>query len=72
MKCNFSGSTKREDPFIYLENHEISQKRYFKYLSSIMDANGDIDVDVTHKIAVGWLKWRVTSGFCVINRSRLS
>lgn len=26
-----------------------------------MDAYGDIDEDVTHRIVVGWFKWRVAS-----------
>lgn len=45
MPCNFNGPTRKEIPFIYLENQKLSHKRHFKYLNSTMDANGDIDED---------------------------
>lgn len=28
----------------------------------MIDVNGDIDEDVKHRIAIGWLKWRAASG----------
>lgn len=59
MKCNFSGITWKEDPFIHQENHELRQKKHFKYLGSMINANEDIDEDITNQIAVKWLKWRV-------------
>ncbi|XP_070006271.1 membralin-like protein At1g60995 isoform X2 [Nicotiana sylvestris] len=34
----------------------------FKYLGSIIQKNGEIDEDVTHRIGVGWIKWRLASG----------
>lgn len=45
MKCNFSGDTRREDPLIHFENHELSQKSHFKYLGSIIDTKRAFDED---------------------------
>lgn len=42
----------RENSFIHLENHEWLQKGYFKYLGPMLNADGDIDEDVKHKIEV--------------------
>lgn len=40
----------------------MPQKAHFKYIRSMLDADGDIDEDVKHRIGVGWLKWRAASG----------
>ncbi|XP_071705069.1 uncharacterized protein [Rutidosis leptorrhynchoides] len=34
----------------------------FRYLGSILHNSGRIDEDVTHRIRVGWLKWRAAKG----------
>ncbi|KAK4372544.1 hypothetical protein RND71_007928 [Anisodus tanguticus] len=39
-----------------------SKKGSFKYLGSIIQGNGEIDDDVTHRIGPGWMKWRLASG----------
>jgi hypothetical protein len=31
-------------------------------MGSMLQNDGDIDEDVNHRIKVGWLKWRQTSG----------
>lgn len=51
-KCNFSDTTMKENSFINLENHELPQKGYFKYLSPMLNTDGDIDEDVKHRIAI--------------------
>lgn len=33
----------------------------YKYLGSMIQENGEIDEDVTHRIGVGWMKWRLAS-----------
>jgi hypothetical protein len=30
----------------------------FRYLGSMLQKDGDIDEDLSHRIKVGWLKWR--------------
>jgi hypothetical protein len=32
------------------------QKNTFRYLGSMLQKDGDIDEDVSHRIKVGWLK----------------
>ena len=36
--------------------------RHFKYLGSVVQDTGMIEEDVTHRIKVGWLKWRSATG----------
>ncbi|KAF3652937.1 putative D-cysteine desulfhydrase 1, mitochondrial [Capsicum annuum] len=40
----------------------IQKKKIFKYLGSMIQGNGEIDEDITHRIGAGWLKWRLASG----------
>jgi hypothetical protein len=34
----------------------------FRYLGSMLQSEGEIDEDVSHRIIVRWVKWRQTSG----------
>jgi hypothetical protein len=40
----------------------VPKKDTFRYLTSMLQKNGDIDEDVSHRIKADWLKWRQTSG----------
>jgi hypothetical protein len=40
----------------------VPKKDIFRYLGSMLQKNGDIDKDVSHRIKAGWLKWRQASG----------
>lgn len=40
----------------------MQSKESFKYLVSINQGDGEIDDDATHRIGVGWVKWRIVSG----------
>ena len=40
----------------------VAHKDTFRYLSSMLQKDGDIDEDVKHRILAGWLKWRQASG----------
>lgn len=33
-----------------------------KYLGSIMAQNGDLDVEIKHRVQVGWRAWKKVSG----------
>jgi len=37
------------------------KKDTFRYLGSMLQRDGDIDVDVSHRIKAGWIKWRQAS-----------
>ncbi|GJY75806.1 hypothetical protein Tco_0480922 [Tanacetum coccineum] len=41
---------------------ERKSKESFRYLGSVMHKSGRIEDDVTHRIQVGWLKWRAATG----------
>ena len=41
---------------------KIQAKDTFRYLGSMLQRDGDIDADVSHRIKAGWIKWRQASG----------
>jgi hypothetical protein len=40
----------------------VPKKDIFRYLGSMLQKDGDIDEDVSHRIKTDWLKWRQASG----------
>jgi hypothetical protein len=54
MKCDFSATTQEED--VSLDGQMIPKKDIFRYLGSMLQKDGDVDEDVSHKIKVRWLK----------------
>jgi hypothetical protein len=61
MKCDFSATT-QEEGGVKLNGQVVPKKDIFRYLGSMLQKNGNIDEDVSHRIKVGWLKWRQASG----------
>jgi hypothetical protein len=61
MKCDFSATT-QEERDVRLDGQVVSKKDIFCYLGSMLQKDEDIDEDLSHRIKVGWLKWRQTSG----------
>jgi hypothetical protein len=55
IKCNFSATTQEEGD-VRLDGQVVYKKYTFCYLGSMLQKNGDIDKDVSHRIKVGWLK----------------
>jgi hypothetical protein len=39
----------------------VPKKDTFHYLGSMLQKDGDIDEDISHRIKVGWLMWRQAS-----------
>ena len=60
MRYDFGTTTREED--ISLEGRVVPRKDTFRYLGSILQRDGDIDEDVSHRIKAGWMKWRQASG----------
>jgi hypothetical protein len=60
MKCDFR-STTQEEGDVRLDGQVVPKKDTFRYLWSMLQKNGDIDEDVSHRIKVGWLKWHQAS-----------
>jgi hypothetical protein len=61
MRCDF-GTTISEDGDISLGGQVVPKKDTFRYLGSMLQRDGDIDEDVSHRIKAGWMKWRQASG----------
>jgi hypothetical protein len=61
MKCDFSATTQEEGD-VRLDGQVVPKKDTFRYLGSMLQKDGDIDEDLSHRIKVGWLKWRQASG----------
>jgi len=51
-----------EDGDVNLDGQVVPKKDTFHYLGSMLQKEGDIDEDVSHRIKAGWLKWRQASG----------
>jgi hypothetical protein len=60
MKCDFSATTQEEGD-VRLDGQVVPKKDTFRYLGSMLQKNGDIDEDVSHRIKAVWLKWSQTS-----------
>jgi hypothetical protein len=52
MKCDFSATTQEEGD-VRLDGQVVPKKDIFRYLGSMLQKNGDIDKDVSHRIKVG-------------------
>nr|XP_009766556.1 PREDICTED: uncharacterized protein LOC104217909 [Nicotiana sylvestris]XP_016446357.1 PREDICTED: uncharacterized protein LOC107771493 [Nicotiana tabacum] len=61
LKCKFSVGTHETEVDVKLDTLVIPKRDSFKYPGSIIQSNGKIDEDVTYRIGVGWLKWRLAS-----------
>jgi hypothetical protein len=71
MKCDFSTTT-QEEGAVRLDGQVIPKKDTFRYLGSMLQKNRDINEDVSHRIKVGWLKWRQASGVLCDSRVPLN
>jgi hypothetical protein len=61
MKYDF-GATMLEEGDVRLDGQVVPKKDTFHYLGSMLQKDGNIDEDLSHRIKVGWLKWRQASG----------
>ena len=61
MKCEFS-EARSEDEDVSLDGQVVPRRNVFRYLGSMVQSDGDIDEDVSHRIRAGWVKWRQASG----------
>ena len=55
MRCDFDGVVQEEED-VSLEGQVVSKKDIFRYLGSMLQRDGDIDADVSHRIKAGWIK----------------
>ncbi|KAL6554932.1 hypothetical protein OROGR_006190 [Orobanche gracilis] len=63
LECKFSGNRSRDAGEITLDGRKVQSADSFRYLGSIIQADGGLDDDVAHRIKSGWLKWKSAIGF---------
>ena len=61
LRCGFSGR-EGEGGEVTMGGVVVPRVEKFKYLGSIVEEKGDIDEDISHRIRVGWQKWKKASG----------
>jgi hypothetical protein len=54
IKCDFSATTQEGD--VRLDGQVVPKKDIFHYLRSMIQKDGDIDEDFSHRIKADWLK----------------
>jgi hypothetical protein len=57
MRCQFSDDNS-DDENVSLDSQVVLMNDIFWYLRSILYNDRGIDKDVSHKIKVGWVKWK--------------
>ncbi|KAK9098676.1 hypothetical protein Syun_025721 [Stephania yunnanensis] len=62
MHCEFGNTRHRDDGVVKLGEVEVPRVNHFRYLGSIIQNDGNIENDVTHRIQAGWKKWRSAMG----------
>ncbi|XP_070017583.1 uncharacterized protein [Nicotiana sylvestris] len=62
LECKFNTGPGEVDMDVRLESQVVPRRGSFKYLGSVIHGGREIDEDVTHRIGVGWLKWRLAYG----------
>ncbi|XP_070010807.1 uncharacterized protein LOC142162899 [Nicotiana tabacum] len=62
LECKFSDERNEEEVEVKVDTQVIPTRDSFKYRGSIIQGNGEIDYDVTHRIGAGWMRWRQASG----------
>ncbi|XP_076949285.1 uncharacterized protein LOC143621880 [Bidens hawaiensis] len=62
LHCDFSGVNGNEEIQITIEGQAVPQTIKFKYLGSFVQSDGGIEGDVTHRVQVGWCRWRADTG----------
>ncbi|KAF3643346.1 putative amino acid permease 3-like [Capsicum annuum] len=62
MECKLNGLRQESEVVVRLDSQVVCKRDSFKYLEFMIQGNGEIDEDVSHRIGVEWMKWRLASG----------
>jgi hypothetical protein len=60
MRCQFNGENS-DDGDVSLDGQVVPMNDTFRYLGSMLQSEGEIDEDISHRIRAGWVKWRQAS-----------
>jgi hypothetical protein len=61
IKCDFSATTQEEGD-VRLDGQMVPKRDTFRYLGLMLQKDGDIDENLSHRIKAGHLKWHQASG----------
>ncbi|XP_070005516.1 uncharacterized protein [Nicotiana sylvestris] len=56
LECKFSAESREAGRDVRLGSQVIPKRDNFKYLGSMIQGDGEIDEDVTHRIGAGWME----------------
>ncbi|XP_071740019.1 uncharacterized protein [Rutidosis leptorrhynchoides] len=64
LRCDFDENEDEHSDGVNISigDQVLHPQDSFRYLGSVLHKYGRIDDDVTHRIKVGWLKWRAATG----------
>ncbi|XP_070026616.1 uncharacterized protein [Nicotiana sylvestris] len=62
LECKFGAEPTEAGVEVRLDSQIIPKRSSFKYLGSVIQGIGEIAEEVTHRIGVGWMKWRLATG----------
>ncbi|KAM3340130.1 hypothetical protein P3S68_030000 [Capsicum galapagoense] len=62
LECKFNDVRQENEVVVRLDSQVVCKRDSFKYLGSMIQGNSEIDEDVSHRIGVGWMKWKLASG----------
>ncbi|KAF3645510.1 putative pre-mRNA-processing factor 6-like [Capsicum annuum] len=62
LECKFNDVRLENEVVVKLESQVVCKRDSFKYLGSVIQGNGEIGEDISHRIAAGWMKWKLASG----------
>ncbi|KAF3629887.1 hypothetical protein FXO37_28720 [Capsicum annuum] len=61
LECKFNDVRQEDEVVVRLDSQTLCKMDSFKYLGSMIQGNGEIDEDVSHRIGAGWMKWKLAS-----------
>jgi len=56
LECKFNDVRLENKVVVKLESQVVCKRDSFKYLEAVIQGNGEIDEDVSHRIIAGWMK----------------
>ncbi|VFQ83658.1 unnamed protein product [Cuscuta campestris] len=62
MECRFSRRDTESEVEVRIDSHLVHKVDRFRYLGWVIQADGELDADVGHRVGVAWAKWRLASG----------
>ncbi|KAF3647074.1 putative ATP synthase subunit O, mitochondrial-like [Capsicum annuum] len=61
LECKFNDVRLENEVVVKLESQVVCKRNSFKYLGTVIQGNGEIDKDVSHRIGARWMKWKLAS-----------